>query len=198
MNKVYRFLLIYFCLFSSMKVFASDSKSGLPQLDFSTYPSLIFWSLISLILLYLLTNYLITPKISNSLNKREQNIRNDLMKAKSLKEESDKILHELEQKQNDAKNKAKDLINNTHNETKIYLEKIEKDLLEKTNLKILESIKKIESEKNKNVSILLKNVSDISSTIIKKVTKIEINNSRLNKTVQDTSNLILKDKKNGI
>ncbi len=181
-----------------MKVFASDSKSGLPQLDFSTYPSLIFWSLISLILLYLLTNYLITPKISNSLNKREQNIRNDLMKAKSLKEESDKILHELEQKQNDAKNKAKDLINNTHNETKIYLEKIEKDLLEKTNLKILESIKKIESEKNKNVSILLKNVSDISSTIIKKVTKIEINNSRLNKTVQDTSNLILKDKKNGI
>ncbi len=34
--------------------FASDKKTGLPQLDFNTYPSLIFWSIISLIIGYFL------------------------------------------------------------------------------------------------------------------------------------------------
>ena len=32
---------------------ADDGKAGLPQLDFNTYPSLIFWSVVSLIIGYL-------------------------------------------------------------------------------------------------------------------------------------------------
>ena len=38
---------------------------------------------------------LVAPKITSTLNNREQHIQNDLIKAKSLKTESDKILEEL-------------------------------------------------------------------------------------------------------
>ena len=73
----------------------ADTSKGLPQLDFNTYPSLIFWSIISLIFLYLIIALLITPKIASTLNNREQHIQNDLIKAKSLKTESDQIVNEL-------------------------------------------------------------------------------------------------------
>jgi F-type H+-transporting ATPase subunit b len=71
--------------------FASDKKTGLPQLDFNTYPSLIFWSIISLVIGYFLMAYLVTPQIKSIINLRETNIQNDLIKAKTSNEESEKI-----------------------------------------------------------------------------------------------------------
>ena len=65
---------------------AYSEGKGLPQLDFTTYPSLIFWSILSLLTLYLIMAYVITPKISNVINNREQHLQNDLIKAKALKE----------------------------------------------------------------------------------------------------------------
>ena len=87
-------LFFIFSFFISLSSAQATSK-GLPQLDFSTYPSLIFWSILSLLFLYLITTYVITPKISYVINNREQNLQNDLIKAKSIKEESDKILDEI-------------------------------------------------------------------------------------------------------
>ena len=46
-------------------------------------------------MLYLIIALLVAPKIASTLNNREQHIQNDLIKAKSLKTESDKILNEL-------------------------------------------------------------------------------------------------------
>ena len=63
--------------------FASEAKTGLPQLDLNTYPSLMFWSITSLIIGYILMRYLVTPNIKSILNLRETNIQNDLVKAKT-------------------------------------------------------------------------------------------------------------------
>jgi F-type H+-transporting ATPase subunit b len=69
---------------SSSIVHASDTKAGLPQLDLSTYPSLMFWAVISLIIGYFLMSFLVAPNIKSILNLRETNIQNDLVKAKRL------------------------------------------------------------------------------------------------------------------
>jgi len=55
---------------SSSIVHASDTKAGLPQLDLSTYPSLMFWAVISLIIGYFLMSFLVAPNIKSILNKR--------------------------------------------------------------------------------------------------------------------------------
>ena len=70
---------------------ADEGKAGLPQLDFNTYPSLVFWSVVSLIIGYILMRYLVTPNIKSILNNRETNIQNDLVKAKTSSQESEKI-----------------------------------------------------------------------------------------------------------
>ena len=67
-------LFVYFILMSSSIVHASDTKAGLPQLDLSTYPSLMFWAVISLIIGYFLMSFLVAPNIKSILNLRETNI----------------------------------------------------------------------------------------------------------------------------
>ena len=89
------------------------NEKGLPQLNFETYPSLIFWSLLSLITLYLLMSRLVTPKVSEILNHREQNIQNNLLKAKSLKEEADVIVEKIKLEQDNARNEARKKIENS-------------------------------------------------------------------------------------
>ena len=172
---------------------ASEKSAGLPQLDFSTYPSLIFWSIISLIALYLVMSLLITPRISNIFNNREQNIQNNLIKAKSIKEESDLIIKKLLNEQEDARSKARKLIEESINETKVILEKKESEISIKLNNKISETMSNLEKQKEVKIKELLENVSMISQMIIKKIVNIKINNIKLEGIIKNASNKIIKD-----
>ena len=157
MNKKYLYIFIFVKLFYFNSANAAEKSTGLPQLEFSTYPSLIFWSVLSLILLYLFMSLIITPKISLALNNREQNIQNNLMKAKAIKEDSDLILEKLNKEEEDARSKARNLIEETIKEIKVNLEKTDEEITEKTNLKINDALKKLNSEKDSRIEELLKN-----------------------------------------
>ena len=188
---IFFILSIEFLLLRSVN--ASEKSAGLPQLDFSTYPSLIFWSIISLIALYLVMSLLITPRISNIFNNREQNIQNNLIKAKSIKEESDLIIKKLLNEQEDARSKARKLIEESINETKVILEKKESEISIKLNNKISETMTNLEKQKEVKIKELLENVSMISQMIIKKIVNIKINNIKLEGIIKNASNKIIKD-----
>tara|TARA_B100000965_G_C19552700_1_gene740769 strand:- start:1003 stop:1599 length:597 start_codon:yes stop_codon:yes gene_type:complete len=189
------FLIIELLFFKSVN--ASEKKIGLPQLDFSTYPSLIFWSIISLIILYFVMSFIITPRISNIFNNREQNIQNNLMKAKSIKEESDLIIQKLLNEQDEARSSARKLIDETIDETKIILEKKESEISKKLNDKINETMLSLEKEKKIKIKELLENVSIISKMIIKKIANIEVNTNKLDVIIKNSSNEVVKDNENG-
>ena len=190
------FLFIELLFFKSVN--ASEKKIGLPQLDFSTYPSLIFWSIISLTILYFVMSFIITPRISNIFNNREQNIQNNLIKAKSIKEESDLIIQKLSIEQDDARSRARKLIDESIEETKIIIEKKESEISKKLNDKINETMIILEKEKKIKIKELLDHVSTISQMIIQKVSNLEINNNKLDQIVKKTSNEIVKDNENGV
>ena len=189
------FLFIELLFFKSVN--ASEKKIGLPQLDFSTYPSLIFWSIISLTILYFAMSFVITPRISNIFNNREQNIQNNLIKAKSVKEESDLIIQKLSIEQDEARSRARKLIDESIEETKIIIEKKESEISKKLNDKINETMIILEKEKKIKIKELLEHVSTISQMIIQKISNLEINNNKLDQIVKKTSNEIVKDNENG-
>ena len=193
---LYIFILTELLCFNSAN--ASEKSTGLPQLDFSTYPSLIFWSIFSLILLYVFMSLIITPKISLALNNREQNIQNNLMKAKAIKEDSDMILEKLNKEEEDARSKARNLIEETIKEIKVNLEKTDEEITEKTNLKINDALKKLNSEKDSRIEELLKNSSSISEMVINKVVDIKVNNNTLQKIIDKTSKSVIRGPNNGI
>ena len=126
-------LFIYFTFMSSSIVHASDTKAGLPQLDLSTYPSLMFWAVISLIIGYFLMSFLVAPNIKSILNLRETNIQNDLVKAKASTQENEKIKQEIINHQKDIKLRSQKLINEALTDSKLSIEKTEHEIAKKIN-----------------------------------------------------------------
>jgi len=179
---------------SSQITLASEKKAGLPQLDFDTYPSLIFWSIISLVIGYFLMAYLVTPQIKSIINLRETNIQNDLIKAKTSNEESEKIKNEVSKNQAEIKLNSQTLINEALLETKKLLDKSEKKVSEKIELRITKAEQKINETKDNVISEILNNAEDLTKDIVQKFTSIKPLNKDIKKTVDTVSKNILMEK----
>ncbi len=63
-------------------------KSGMPQLDFTTFPNQIFWLLVTLVVIYLILTKVALPRIGAVLAERASLITNDLKAADELKEKA--------------------------------------------------------------------------------------------------------------
>ena len=163
----------------------ADNSKGLPQLDFNTYPSLIFWSIVSLTLLYLIMSLLVAPKITSTLNNREQHIQNDLIKAKSLKTESDKILEELNAHLEKTKIDSKLLIEKTLSETYVLLEQSKTKASKEISVNTENSLLKIEKTKKEVNKDLKKNIYEISELIITKLLGLKLNKSKLSNILKE-------------
>ena len=186
-------MIKYFNLVLSTFLFVSPAYSegkGLPQLDFTTYPSLIFWSIVSLLSLYLVMSYVITPKISNVINDREQHLQNDLIKAKSLKKESDDTLEKVNSQLDQTKIDAKSIIEKAIYDSQINSEKIIKDLNYKLNEKIEKSLKDIDKDKSMVLKDILNESLELSDLIISKTSNVKSNKTKLTNILKQEIKII--------
>jgi len=174
--------------------FASDKKTGLPQLDFNTYPSLIFWSIISLVIGYILMAYIVTPQIKSIINLRETDIQNDLIKAKTSNEESEKIKKDVLSNQEEIKLSSQTLINDALLETKKLLEESEKKISEKMELRISKAEQKINETKDNVITEILSNTEDLTVGIVQKFTDIKPIINDIKKTIDTVSKNIVMEK----
>ena len=186
--------ILFLSILSTNSGFAYASEKGLPQLDLETYPSLIFWSIISLLIGYILMAFIVTPSIQSIINIRETNIQNDLIKAKNSNEEAQIIKNTLSYKQEEIKLNSQNIINQAISEAKTLLDNSEKKILNKMNVKILEAEQKIDKSKNEVISELLNNAEDITRDIIQKFTSIEPLSKDIKQTVKTVSKNILMEK----
>ena len=175
-------------------VIASDAKTGLPQLDLNTYPSLIFWSIISLIIGFALMKYLVTPNIKSILNSRETSIQNDLVKAKTSNQESEKIKQSIMKSQEDFKSKSQKIISDAILESKQSIEKKEKEISAKLELKVSEAEKKILDTQNSVINDVINVAEEITADVVKKFTDIKYDKSNVKKAIKQASNNILMEK----
>jgi F-type H+-transporting ATPase subunit b len=186
--------ILFLSILSTNSGFAYASEKGLPQLDLETYPSLIFWSIISLLIGYILMAFIVTPSIQSIINIRETNIQNDLIKAKNSNEEAQIIKNILSNKQEEIKLNSQNIINQAISEAKTLLDNSEKKISNKMNVKILEAEQKIHKSKNEVISELLNNAEDITRDIIQKFTSIEPLSKDIKQTVKTVSKNILMEK----
>ena len=175
-------------------VIASEAKTGLPQLDLNTYPSLMFWSIISLIIGFALMKYLVTPNIKSILNSRETSIQNDLVKAKTSNQESEKIRQSIIKSQEDIKSKSQKIISDAILESKQSIEKKEKEISAKLELKVSEAEKKIINTQNTVINDVINVAEEITADVVKKFTDIKYDKSNVKKAIKLASNNILMEK----
>jgi F-type H+-transporting ATPase subunit b len=82
---------------------------GLPQLDVTTFPSQIFWLIVSLVVLYLVVTRLALPKIVGAIEDRADAIEDDLDRAAQYKRKAELAEKAYEKALADAKAKAQEI-----------------------------------------------------------------------------------------
>ena len=159
----FRLKLILFCAFfiNSKSIFAAGkSNEGMPQLDVSTYPSLIFWLVITFGFTFLVLKFYITPKMSEILNQRKEKIDTDLFEAKKSREDAENSKLNQESSIVEAKEKAFQIISEA-------------------------TEKSITNAKNESLKVVNEIATDIAISLSQKVSGIKANKSILMKKINE-------------
>ncbi len=173
---------------------ANEGKAGLPQLDFNTYPSLVFWSVLSLIIGYILMKYLVTPNIKSILNNRETNIQNDLVKAKTSSQETEKIKENIINSQTEIKSRSQLIVNQALAESKQNIEKKEKDINQKLNEKLVKAEKQIMETQKLVIKEVINNAEELTAKVIQNLTDLKYDKVDGKKAINTASKDVLVEK----
>tara|TARA_B100000963_G_scaffold263331_1_gene231468 strand:+ start:300 stop:875 length:576 start_codon:yes stop_codon:yes gene_type:complete len=163
------------------------AEAGMPQLDPKYWASQAFWLILVFTFLYISISKFYLPKIKDSLNNRENKIKDDLDDANKFNDQSEKKLKEYEAIIENAK---KDV-------AKIYLDSkniLDKDIQTKK-LKIEKEIENEISNAQKEITELKKNSissiqiisKDIASKIIENISGEKLNESSIKAAVEEVS-----------
>lgn len=85
---------------------AGESSGGLPQLDFTTWPTQIFWLVVSFALAYVLMWRVVTPRIGSVLEERHSRLDDDMQRAKQAADEAESMRISFEKTLADARSDA--------------------------------------------------------------------------------------------
>lgn len=69
----------------AVEALAEEAEKGLPQLDFTSFPSQIFWLAVTGLVLFQLMNKVALPRISSVLEERADAIADDLDRAEDFR-----------------------------------------------------------------------------------------------------------------
>ena len=95
---------------------AEHGSGGLPQLNFSTFPSQIFWLVVTLVVLFLLLSKVALPRIASVLEECADAIADDLDAAEEFKRKAEEAEAAYEQALADARAKATEIAAETRAE----------------------------------------------------------------------------------
>ena len=183
LNKIifYNLILSFFTL----SLVQSAESGGMPQLNPEFWISQIFWLTLTFSILFFVLSKFILPKISENLESRKSKILENIQLAEKQREESEKKIKEFEKIILDRKNEAKKYFNDNRQKLLLEISK-KKEFLEK---EIDEEIKIVEKEindlKNKAPEKINKIAIETSTSLIKQLIGIEVNNSNVSAIVED-------------
>ncbi|MCF6293301.1 MAG: hypothetical protein L3J04_07905, partial [Robiginitomaculum sp.] len=152
----------------------ASSGTGMPQLDFSTFPSQIFWLAIAFGILYLALSRIFIPRIGGVLEERCDRIADDLDMAVSMKADADAAVIAYENSLKKAAERANSIA--ADNKSKISAEITEE--LEAQDNKINKVSNEV-SVSNKQLNEILIRIKSINKNIDTKSKSIEKQRSQV-------------------
>ena len=125
MKQLFKIALLTAVPFS---VFAEGQQSaGLPQMDISTFPSQIFWLIVTFSILYIFMWKFVIPNLRITIEERRDKISNDINEAEKLKSEAEEILNKYESKINSSNQDAQKIITEARDHSDEYIDKVKKE-----------------------------------------------------------------------
>ncbi len=134
----------------------------MPQFEqVEVFSSLIFWSLLSFAILFILLKRFAFPPILEALETREKKIRGDIDSAEQLREEANKIKADLEEQFRTAHDKAGTIVQMASGEAK----KLQEKSLEETQMKVRQMLNDAEREIEASRNTLLGEIRSFAANL---------------------------------
>lgn len=162
----------------------SEESGGLPQLDFTTWPTQIFWLMVSFLLAYLLMWRLVVPRIGSVLEERHNRIEDDLRRARQASDDAEKARGAFEEMLANARNEASD---KTRQATESIMNKMDRKM-ETANANLAKKMATAEADIANAKNAALKDVSEIAATsaidVVSQLTGMKVNKTDAKKQVK--------------
>ena len=162
---------------------AGDSSGGLPQLDITTWPSQLFWLVVTFVIGYILISSLVAPSISSVLENRSTKISNDLETAKKAQDNAKEVYTSYEESLSEARSQAAIAAAKALEEAKV--ETASRDAA--INKKLAASAKKAEARLSEMRDEALSSLEDLatetSQKIIAELTPVKVTKAVVKKHV---------------
>ena len=181
-----RLFILIFGFLTTSEVYLLAAEAGMPQLDPTYWASQGFWLILIFTLLYLALSKLFIPKIKNSIDNRENRIKDDLDEAQKLKEVAETKLKEYEISIENAKKDVQKILFESKNKLNSEIQNKKKTFEKEIETEIKNAEKEIESFKKDSLESISKISEEITSKIIENISGEPMNQSSVKATVQES------------
>jgi F-type H+-transporting ATPase subunit b len=160
-----RLLLLIIGSFTTSEINLLAAEAGMPQLDPTYWASQAFWLILIFTSLYLALSNLFIPKIKDSIDSRENKIKDDLDEAQKLKNLAEQKLKEYELSIENAKKEVQKIIFESKKKINLEIQNKKKKFEKEIEIEIERAEKEIEHLKKDS----LVNISAISEVVASNV-----------------------------
>jgi len=148
---------------------AEHASSGLPQLDFTTFPSQIFWLAVTCIVLFQLMNKVALPRIASVLEERADAIADDLDRAEEFRRKAAEAEEAYQQALADARVKAQAIAAETRAEIQKDVDAAMARADAEISARAGESEKRIREIRDSAVAAVREVANDTAAAIVDKI-----------------------------
>ena len=177
--------IIGFLITGQINLFAAEA--GMPQLDPTYWASQAFWLILIFSLLYLTLSKMFIPKIKESIDNRENKIKDDLDEAQKLKTIAEQKLKEYEATIEEAKKEVQKIIFESKNKLNSEIQNKKKEIEEEINLELKNLEQEIVNLQKNSVSSISAIAEEMTSKIIEMVSGEPLNQSSIKATVLEST-----------
>tara|TARA_B100000780_G_scaffold28611_1_gene18133 strand:+ start:51 stop:626 length:576 start_codon:yes stop_codon:yes gene_type:complete len=178
-------LIIGFLTASEVNLLAAEA--GMPQLDPTYWASQAFWLILIFTALYLALSNLFIPKIKNSIDNRENKIKDDLDEAQKLKNLAEQKLKEYELSIENAKKEVQKIIFESKNKLNLEIQKKKKEFEKEIEIEIKSAEKEIENLKKESFKSISTISEEMASKVIEQISGEPMNQSSVKAAILETT-----------
>lgn len=165
-----------------LPVFAAES--GLPQLNADTYPSQVFWLIISFVLLYILMSKIALPRVHEVFELRSSEIANNLSRAEKFQQEMEEVKASYEESLAKANQDAEDIVKTIEQKTAAKISDKHHTFSEEAKSRLQKTEDNIEQARAEVLKSLEGVAADVTKDALKKLAGISVKKADMLKVVQ--------------
>ena len=149
----------------------ANSAVGMPPLDFSTYPTQIFWLVVFCVVLFAIVKFFIIPRMEDIFANRRKIIDGNIAKAEEIRLTVTEIEKQIEEELQKAKSQCDEIMNTSGNNIKEQMALALEDSKIATTQLISEAEGRLKELRDGSEAAIEKISEELASEIISKISK---------------------------